>query len=141
MSKRGSKNAVSFSSKSWVLKKKGSTTPGLKEKSILHIRREKQNDKIQKKMIEQFEIICSKFQENSNSDIAKYIFSNYFSKIKTPTLRLQSIQLIKTFKIYCKKYNEDFKLDVYFKKKYHSINYKREFPDVYFFNVVKTKVN
>lgn len=137
MSKRGSKLAKSFSAKDWSLKipkkRMSEEEKEAHEKKISsggHLRRKKRKAE---RLENRWKVICEKFGIDPDEDTdAKKVFF----KIKSNTKELQALQKIKTFKIYCKYYKEEFTIENYFLTKKYLIDYKKDHPDVYFFNVI-----
>jgi len=142
MSKRSSLNAKRFAGKNWKLSKSktSSTNPdsiGEKKKNARIARKEAKEKRIQS----QFESLCKKFNLTNidyNDENFK-IIKNKFCRIKQSKKRIKALQGVKSFKIYCKKYNENFSLETYFNKQYYLTDFKKEFPDIYFFNVYSQK--
>lgn len=138
MSKRSSLNAKRFAGKSWKLKplRKHENSSYNKVEAAKN-RQRKKTQRIEK----QFESICKKFDINENDEKSKTLESLKFDfcKIKKSKKRIKALQGVKSYRLYCKKYNEDFSIETYFRKEYYLVNYKKDFPDVYYFNVYPQK--
>lgn len=137
MSKRSSKNSVRFSGRTWKLKKHTTLISGRNNIDPLTLKREKRKERKTTKIENQFNLICQKFQRDFFDIESQKMYSDYFLKIKLSSERIKTIQRIKSFKLFCERYGEEFSLEKYFVDKYNLIDYKSEFPDVYFFNYIK----
>ncbi len=142
MSKRGSRSAKFIGGTNWKLSKSrtSSSDPNKVDAASRKARAKELREKRKKERIDnQFEKVCEKFKISSDEIESFTKQKDYFIAIKKNTTRLQAIQRIKSFKIYCKKYNEVFSLENYFDNNYYLIDYKTDYPDVYFFNVYPQK--
>lgn len=144
MSKRGSRNAERFSGKTWKLSKSRTSTlyscendPVQRKKDL---RRERELRK-KERILRQFNSMAKKFgiseDQNKGSDY-KY-HQNKFCSIKSSSVRTKAIQNVKSFRLYCRKYNEAFSLWNYMGKNFYLVDFKKNSPDVYYFNVLKKK--
>lgn len=129
MSQRGSKLALNFSGKNWTLK------PAKKENiKVKSISDKSENKKLMKE--NRWKSICEKFNVDPQSFTEE---KEMFFKIGKNTKMLQAMQKVKSYRLYCRKYNVKFSIENYFKNKMYEIDYKNEYPDVYYFNVIKNK--
>lgn len=130
MSQRGSKLALNFSGKNWVLK------PPKKNKQVVKPKKIKVKKNSKKIMKENRWIsICQKF----NVDPLNFPEERkIFYKIANNTKMLQAMQKVKSYRLYCKIYNRKFSIEDYFMNEMYAIDYKKEYPDAYYFNVIKT---
>ena len=138
MSKRASINAIRFAGKRWrtstrhatpILENNNSEEQKSKQKKL----KENKKERIQLSKKSQFERICKKFDNNEPpQNIEKLFYS-----IKSNTVRLKAMQNVKTFKLYCKKYCRDYSITNYFEGEYYKTDFKKKYPDVYFYNVIK----
>lgn len=138
MSKRGSHNAIHFAGKNWGLSKAKISSTDIQQ--IKKTKRKERKEKKKRRIENQFGRIAEKF----NLDISKpknlALFERtekLFCSISSSKTRTAAVQNVKSFKLYCKKYDEDFQIENYFDKKYYLVNFKKDFPDVYYFNVLK----
>ena len=144
MSKRESRSAKFIGGTNWKLSKSrtSSSDPNKLDADSRKSREKELRDKRKKeRIVNQFEKVCEKFKISSEEIENLTKQKNHFIAIKKNTTRLQTIQRIKSFKIYCKKYNDVFSLENYFDNKYYLIDYKTDYPDVYFFNFYPRKNN
>jgi len=143
MSKRGSRSASFIGGTNWKQSKSWAVTcPTFEKKQAAsqkalakELRKKRKRERIDK----QFDKVCEKFKIPSEEIDSYTKQKNLFVSIKKNTARLQVIQKIKSFKIYCKKYNEEFSLENYIDNKYYLVDFKTDYPDVYFFNVYLRK--
>lgn len=128
MSQRGSKLSLNFSGKNWTLKP--AKNENIKVKSISD---KSENKKLMKE--NRWKSICEKFNVDSQNFTEE---KEMFFKIGKSTKMLQAMQKVKSYRLYCKKYNRKFSIEDYFMNEMYAIDYKKEYPDVYYFNVIKT---
>lgn len=144
MSKRGSRSARFIGGTNWKLSKSrtSSSDPDKLDAASRKAHAKELREKRKKERIDkQFDRVCEKFKI-SNEEIDRFTKQKkLFVSIKKNTTRIQAIQRVKSFKIYCSKYNEVFSLENYFDQKYYLIDFKTDYPDVYFFNVYPRKKN
>jgi len=144
MSKRGSNNAKRFAGKNWKLSKKDTSSPDPakleKEQKKIEAKKNREKKKEQR-ILGQFDKICEKFdfEINDENKQTHNRLQKKFISIKSNKTRTQALQNVKSFKLYCKKYNESFLIEKYFDKNFHVTDFKSDFPDVYFYNVFKQK--
>ena len=145
MSKRGSKNSLKFADKSWGLSKMSPTPDAdkLKKEKEKEDAKKKRKENKRKSIKNQFQTICKKFNfeiTETNSFLHSKL-ERTFCEIGSSKIRIKTIQNIKSFKLYCIKYKETFTIEKYFEKKYYLTDFKKEYPDVYFFNVYKPELS
>lgn len=128
MSKRGSRNAINFAGKNWTFREE-SAQGAIDHKQLrAKIRGQKKDARLESRWIR----LCEKFKyslEHEQLDTSDNLKSRFYM-IKGNTNNLKALQNVKSFRLYCKKYNEVFSLENYLVKQYYAVNYKKDFPDV-----------
>lgn len=129
MSKRGSRNATNFAGKNWTV---GAKYNRNKSKTSKHKEKKLELRK------EQFNSICKKFDFNVKTVDDKILYEYLLKKfsqlraIKGSKIAKKSVNNVEHFKTYCEKKKEKFDIEIYFEKKFNSINFIKKFPELKF---------